>query len=124
MTARNQLEVSRPLWYSGMLWRHRRGNQLRLIVISKGKQDATLAASGVKIPVNVKMSASMVARLYNPDRDMRTRVLTNPSNKIKLLLPLIGHSFNKENFECFPQTNCLIHFVIFVFNSSYIVKTC
>ena len=37
----------------------RRGNQLRLIVISKGKQDATLASSGVKIPVNVKMSASM-----------------------------------------------------------------
>ena len=28
-------------------------------MISKGKQDATLAPSGVKIPVNVKMSASM-----------------------------------------------------------------
>ena len=42
-----------------MQWRHRRGNQLRLIVISKGKQGATLAPSGVKIPVIVKMSASM-----------------------------------------------------------------
>ena len=40
-----------------------------------------LAASGVKIPVNVKMSASMVARLFNLDRDMSTRVLMNPSNK-------------------------------------------
>ena len=45
-----------------------------------GQQDATLAASGVKIPVNVKMSAPMVARLFNLDRDMRTLVLTNPSN--------------------------------------------
>ena len=42
----------------------RRGNQLRLIVISKGKQDATLASSGVKIPVNVKMSASMGSSIF------------------------------------------------------------
>ena len=42
----------------------RRGNQLRLIVISKGKQDATLASSGVKIPVNVKMSASMDSSIF------------------------------------------------------------
>ena len=60
MTARNQLEVPVPYGIAecngGIL---RRGNQLRLIVISKGKQDATLASSGVKIPVNVKMSASM-----------------------------------------------------------------
>ena len=46
------------------------------------QQGATLAAFGVKIPVNVKMSASMVPRLFNLDRDMRTRVLTNPSNKV------------------------------------------
>ena len=45
-----------------------------------GQQDATLAASGVKLPVIDKMSASMVAQLFNLDRDMRTRVLTNPSN--------------------------------------------
>ena len=51
-------------------------------MISKGKQDATLAAPGVKLPVNVKMSASMVARLFNLDRDMRTRVLTNPSKEL------------------------------------------
>ena len=61
MTARNQLEVPVPYGIAecngGIL---RRGNQLRLIVISKGKQqDATLASSGVKIPVNVKMSAYM-----------------------------------------------------------------
>ena len=60
MTARNQLEFPVPYGIAecngGIL---RRGNQLRLIVISKGKQDATLASSGVKIPVNVKMSAYM-----------------------------------------------------------------
>ena len=37
------------------------------------QQGVTLAASGVKTPVNDKMSASMVARLFNLGRDMRNK---------------------------------------------------
>ena len=55
-------------------------DDLRSFRRRRSKQGATLAASGVKLPVIDKMSAFMVARLFNLDRDMRTRVLTNPSN--------------------------------------------
>ena len=50
---------------------------------SHKEQGTTLAASSVKTPLNDKMSASMVALLFNLNRDMRTWVLTNPSNKAR-----------------------------------------
>ena len=59
-------------------------DDLRSFRRRRSKQGATLAASGVKLPVIDKMSASMVARLFNLGRDMRTRVLTNPSNNTHL----------------------------------------